>query len=89
MQKLKKLALLNLQANGFGEVSFSISLCVSLCLALLYTMAPSFLQQLGSVAPLNHIYALPTFFDLASSLLLIVEVVLPVFISISGLSRMI
>lgn len=60
------------------------SLCSSI-LPLSVTMAPSPPQQSASVSPLKHISVLSTYFNVNSSLSLVVEFVLPGFGSLSSL----
>lgn len=48
------------------------------------TMAPSPLQQPGTLSPINHISTLPNFFSVSSSLPFTVDFLLSAFRSISG-----
>ena len=63
--------------------------CVTFCLSQNTTMASSLRHQPRSVSPPNHISTLPTFLSVASSPPLVVEFVLPVFRSISGVFKII
>ena len=76
---------LTFQANGYGETFFlCVPLCIPLPLALLcdYGCLPSATSKI-------HFSELPTFFNVASSRPSVMEFVLPVFRSISGVFRMI
>lgn len=74
----------------WGIFSFYIPLCATLSHLSLWPRflphcsTPSPLQHSWSVSPLNYVFTHPTFFDVAFSLLFIVEFVLSIFKLISG-----
>ena len=86
LQKLIKISPLFFPANGFGEmfslwVPFPVPSSGSLSASATLTPSP---QQPWSLSAPNHVSILPTLFDEASSLPLVVEFVLSVFRLISG-----
>ena len=88
--RTQEIQLLIFQASGFGE---TFPLCVPLCVPLFLILLCNHdsLPCIGPMilSPLNHGSAFLTFFDVVSSLPLVVEFVPSVFRSISGVFRMI
>ena len=91
-KKWQNLAPLIFHSNGLGKMfSLYVLLCAppSLSPPSLWPWLSPHKCQPRSISLPDHISTLPTFFDVTSSLPLVVEFVLPVFRSISGVFRMI